>query len=147
MSGETEYICHPGAEERDCHIIHLNALLNIGSNRYIDTDMQPVHTKNEYQSLCTMVDRYPVDKADSTIFIADRGYASLNVFTHIIRKRSFFLIRGKDITGKSFATKLSIPHAGEFDVVIPVNVIRRSTKKLCDLPNSYFLVQQRHLTI
>ncbi len=34
MPDETEYICHPGGGERDCHAIHLNALLNIGSNRY-----------------------------------------------------------------------------------------------------------------
>lgn len=139
MPDETEYICHPGGGERDCHAIHLNALLNIGSNRYIDADMQPIHEKNEYQSLCSMVDRYPAEKADSTIFIADRGFASLNVFTHIIKKGSYFLVRGKDITGKSFASKLSIPRDGEFDVVIPVTVIRRSTKKLRGLPNSVYL--------
>lgn len=139
MPEETEYICHPGGEERDCHIIHLNALLNIGSNRYIDADMQPIHEKNEHRSLCTMVDRFPAEKASSTIFIADRGYASLNAFTHIIKKESFFLVRGKDITGKSFASKLSIPRDGEFDMVVPVTVIRRSTNKLRGLPNSVYL--------
>ncbi len=125
--------------ERDCHAIHLNALLNIGSNRYMDVVTQPINEKNEYQSLCTMVDRYPAEKADSTIFIADRGFASLNVFTHIIRKGIFFLVRGKDITGKSFASKLSIPHAGEFDVVVPVTVIRRLTQKFRGLPNTVYL--------
>lgn len=139
MPDETEYICHPGGGERDCHTIHLNALLNIGSNRYIDADMQPVHEKNEYQSLCTMVDRYPAEKANNTIFIADRGFASLNVFTHIIRKGSLFLVRGKDITGKSFASKLSIPRDGEFDAAVPVTVVRRSTKKLRALPNYVYL--------
>ncbi len=139
MPYETNYICHPGGGERDCHAIHLNALLNIGSNRYIDADMQPIHEKNEYQSLCTMVDRYPAEKADSTIFIADRGFASLNVFTHIIKKESFFLVRGKDVTGKSFASKLSIPKEGEFDVTVPVTVVRRLTKKFCSLPNTVYL--------
>ncbi len=139
MPDETEYICHQGGGERDCHAIHLNALLNIGSNRYIDADMQPVHEKNEYQSLCTMVDRYPAEKADSTIFIADRGFASLNVFTHIIRKGSLFLVRGKDITGKGFASKLSIPKEGEFDVAVPVTVIRRLAKKFRSLPNTVYL--------
>ncbi len=139
MPGETEYICHSGGGERDCHRMHLNALLNLGSNRYIDADMQPIHEKNEYQSLCTMVDRYPAEKADRTIFLADRGYASLNVFAHIMKKGSFFLVRAKDITGKSFASKLSVPHTGEFDVTVPVTVIRRSTKKLRSLPNTVYL--------
>lgn len=53
---ETEYICDTGGREQDCNMIHLNALLNLGSNRYIDADMQPVHEKNECQSLCTTVD-------------------------------------------------------------------------------------------
>jgi len=139
MPGETEYICQTGGGERDRHMIHLNALLDLGSNRYIDAVMQPIHEKNEYQSLCTMVDRYPAEKANRTIFLADRGHASLNVFTHILKKESFFLVRAKDIEGKSFASKLSIPHEGEFDVVVPVTVIRRLTKKLRSLPNTVYL--------
>ncbi len=139
MPEETEYICQTGGGERNCHTIHLNALLNLGSNRYIDATMQPIHEKNEYQSLCTMVDRYPAEKADRTIFLADRGYASLNVFTHILKKESFFLIRAKDIKGKCFASKLTMPHEGEFDVVVPVTVIRRRTEKLRRLPNTVYL--------
>jgi len=139
MPGETEYICQTGGGERDCHMIHLNALLNLGSNRYIDAAMQPIHEKNEYLALCTMVDRYPAEKADRTIFLADRGYASFNVFTHILKKESFFLIRAKDIERKSFTSNLSIPHEGEFDLVVPVTVIRRLTKKLRSLPNTVYL--------
>jgi len=134
---ETEYVCDTGVGEKNCHMIHLNALLNLGSNRYIDADMQPVHGKNEYQALCTMVDRYPAEQAASTIFLADRGYASFNVFAHILKKGSFFLIRGKDIIAKNFA--LSIPESGAFDEVVPVTVIRRQTKRLRSLPNTAYI--------
>lgn len=139
MPEETEYICQTGGGEQDCHMLHLNALLNLGSNRYIDAEMQPIHKKNEYQSLCSMVDRYPAEKADSTIFIADRSYVSFNVFAHIQKKDSYFLVRSKDITGKGFPSKLSIPKTGEFDVVVPVTVIRRLTKELRSLPNAVYL--------
>ncbi len=139
MPEETECICDTGGGEQDCHMLHLNALLNLGSNRYVDADMQPVHKKNEYQALCTMVDRYPDEHASSTIFLADRGYAACNVFAHIFKKGSFFLIRGKDITGKGFPSKLSLPESGEFDVVVPVTVIRRLTRPLRSLPNTVYI--------
>jgi len=84
LPGDTEYICNTG--EQDCHMLHINALLNLSSNRYIDAEIQPVHEKNEYQALCTMVDRYPIKHAGNTVFLADRGYASCNVFAHILKK-------------------------------------------------------------
>ena len=54
--------------------------------------IQSVNHINEYLALCDMIDRfaesYPEEKV---LFIADRGYVSMNVFAHAIEKNAFFL--------------------------------------------------------
>lgn len=73
---------------------HLNACYDILNNRYLDTIIQGIHSKNEVEAMWKMVERFHDDNA---IFIADRNYATWNNMAHIIHSGKSFLIRVKDI--------------------------------------------------
>ncbi len=131
---DKEYFSKPGLSTKGCCSVHVNALYSLDSRRYLDALMQPCHDKDEFRALCDMVDRFPPGSAPSTLFIADRGFASFNVYAHIIEKGSFFLIRSKDADAKGLVGRLGLPQTGEFDVVVPFNLVRRNTKAFRELP-------------
>lgn len=120
----------PGHSANGYNLLHLNALYDLSSRTYVDALVQAGHHKDEYRALCDMVDRYPSDMAPKTIFIADRGYSSYNVFSHIIEKGGYFLIRTKDKDRKGMVSGLNLPKTEEFDITVRLSLIRRQTKKM-----------------
>lgn len=118
------------------NMIHLNALYDINERRYFDAIIQPGRKKNEFRAICDMIDRCPDDFATSSIFIADRGFCSYNVFAHAIEKGTYFLIRAKDHDRKGMIKNLSLPDTTEFDVSVEMTFIRRNTKSLRSLPGN-----------
>ena len=52
-----------------------------------------------------MIDRYKGEK--KTIFIADRGYETYNIFAHVQEKGMYYLIRVKDGGGGSMTGSLT----------------------------------------
>lgn len=68
--------------------MHLNALYDLLSRTYVDAIIQPVRQENEKRALSDMIDRYQGNSM--TVFIADRGFESYNIFAHVIEKESFF---------------------------------------------------------
>jgi len=131
---DKEYFSNPGLSAKSCCSVHVNALYNLDSRRYLDALVQPCHCKDEFRVLCDMVNRFPAESALSALFIADRGFASFNVYAHVIEKGSFFLIRSKDAGAKGLVGRLSLPQTGEFDTVVPFNLVRRNTKAFRELP-------------
>lgn len=133
-SRDTEYFSHPGRSSKGCCSVHVSALYSLDSRRYLDALAQPCHGKDEFRAFCDMVDRFPRESAPNTLFIADRGFASFNVYAHIIEKGAFFLVRSKDAGAKGLVGRLGLPQAGEFDVTVPFNLVRRNTKAFRELP-------------
>lgn len=85
--------------------IHINAFFSILDKKFTDLVIQPSRKRNEYSAFCQMVDIFQSDSP--VIYLADRGYASYNVFAHVIEKGQFFLIRSTDVkTGKILGVSL-----------------------------------------
>ena len=80
--------------DRGFNQIHLNALFDLCEKRYIDLVIQPARLENESLAMTQMIDRYNGEK--KTIFIADRGYETYNIFAHVQEKGMYYLIRVKD---------------------------------------------------
>ena len=74
--------------------LHLNALFDLCSKRYVDAVIQPSRRKNESLAMTQMIDRYHGGK--KTVFIADRGYETYNIFAHVQERGMYYLIRVKD---------------------------------------------------
>lgn len=129
-----EYCLDPGCPgSRGCSV-HLTAMYELGNRLYTDAVIQPCHAKDEFRAFCDMVDRYPDADAPRTIWMADRGFSSFNVFAHVIEKGGFFLIRGKDVTSKGLAGRLPLPKSGEFDITLAIQLVRRQARSLKNLP-------------
>ena len=119
--------------------VHLTALYDLQNRTYADAVIQPIRHANECKEICDMVDRYCGMK--KTVFIADRGYESYNIFAHIQEKNMFYLIRVKDVLSKggmartmlrrSFADKES------FDELLSITLTKKQTKNVKAHPGQY----------
>ena len=92
--------------------------------------VQPIRKKNEFQALCTLVDRHNPPPASVPLFIADRGFHALNVFALVIERHGFFLIRATDVKMQRLVGKgLPETQDGCFDIQINRILTRSHAKK------------------
>ncbi len=115
--------------------LHLNALYDLNSRCYIDAVIQPKRFVNEDMAMCSMIDRYSGSK--KTIFIADRGYESFNIFAHAERKDVKYLIRVKDIYSNGITSACDLPDTEEFDTRVSLTLTRKQTKEVKGNPKKY----------
>lgn len=116
------------------NLLHLDAMYDLLQRTYLDADLCGEKVMNERGTLCTMVDRSPVDTA---LLIADRGYESYNLMAHIQEKGWFFLIRVKDAgTGNGMAAGLELPAAEEFDLFVDLLLTTKATNEVKGLFNN-----------
>lgn len=128
------------------NMIHLNALYDLCNKTFVDAVLQPYCKMNEKRAFCSMIDRYCNSTSEKTIFIADRGYESLNIFAHAMENHSRFMIRAK--SAESQRTMLStfsseFPDTDEFDIDIKRFLTRRHTKSVKNQPDIYKFIGNR----
>ncbi len=129
---DSETFIHEG--EKGYNIIRINALYDLLNHTYCDFAIQGKKKLHERQAFNTIVDRY--NSITSTIFIADRGYESFNVFAHLIGKGQKFIIRIKDISSNGILSNHNLPDS-EFDTYIETTLTRRHTKETQNNPDIY----------
>ena len=109
------------------HQMHVNALFDLLENRFADVIIQPRKSMREVEAACSLVDAN--DTPGTCLYIFDRGYESLNLMAHVCERRSFFLIRAKDVCSPvSPFQLLPLPEKEEFD--FPVRFICTRNGKL-----------------
>ena len=84
------------------------SLYDLLSKRYLDAVIQPGRLKNEFAALCQLIDRYLY--GFFPFFVADRSFASYNVFANAFEKGGFFAIRAKDVNIKRLLAADSLPN-------------------------------------
>lgn len=115
--------------------LHLNALYDLCNKRYTDAFIQPARKENESFAMTQMIDRYDGDK--KTIFIADRGYETYNIFAHVQEKDMYYLIRVKDGGGGSMVGSFKLTEEGEFDQDMHLTLTRKQTNEVKANPTQY----------
>lgn len=90
---DTVYRVKQARSDNYYYQMHINALYDICENRYHSIKIQPRPEMNEYAAFLEMVDEGAF--SENTIFIADRGYCSLNSIARLSAKNKLFLIRAK----------------------------------------------------
>lgn len=114
---------------------HLNASYDLLEHTYDDVILQGEAHKDENGAFNELVDRYKGNKA---IFIADRGYESLNSFEHVVHSNNCFLIRVKDIFSTTSVTRsFGIFDDDEFDEDVNRILTRRATNEIKAHPEIY----------
>lgn len=118
--------------------MHINALYDICENRYVTAITQPHPELNELAAFCQMVDQCSMP--DNTIFIADRGYVSINTFAHLLDSNKFFLIRAKTPFASGSFLRYVIDAEKESDQEISLGVTRSKKREylISNLPADIF---------
>ena len=110
------------------NMLYLVALYDLLSKRYLDCVVQKGRLINEFQALCDLIDSYSYDGVP--IFIADRGFASYNVFAHAFENGRLFLIRAKDINARRFLNLESLPNLIDTSVDLILSRSQSARKRL-----------------
>ena len=121
------YFAPDGKTTNGYNQVHAVALFDLLSKRYCDTVVQPIRTKNEFQALTQMIDRCGTANT-VPVFIADRGFASFNVFAHAIQHGSYFLIRAKDVNVHRLLG-MDFPDTENFDIQVNRILTRSNSRK------------------
>jgi hypothetical protein len=129
-----------GKSERGYNMIHTTFLYEFLGKRYLDCIIKPARNKNEYRAICDLADRYPY--TGLPILIADRGFASYNVFAHTMENEMFFLIRAKDLNVKRLLKINVLPDV--IDNNIEIILTRSQSKKNRKRPD--LASQYRHVS-
>lgn len=118
---------HPsnGKSKRGFNMLHTVSLYDLISKRYLDVITQPGRQKNEFSAICQLIDRHSSKAVP--IFVADRGFASYNVFAHAMEKGFYFAIRAKDINTKRLLGAASLADA--IDQWADIILTRSNSKK------------------
>lgn len=130
-----------GSDNKGFNQLHLNAMYDLCSRRYINAVIQPGRKRNECQAMINMIDRFYGDF--NTLFMADRGYESYNIFAHIQEKGMFYLIRARDSNNSCIISGLKqLPKTDEYDVIVPLKITRSQTKDVKQHPEIYKFIAQ-----
>ena len=122
--------------------MHVTACYDLLENRYLDLIIQPRPFSNETAALCTMVQRCPLD--GKLLYIADRGFPSLNVMAHIFDVGQFFLFRVTSPEScSSFLKHADLPRSGEFDRKLTLRITRSYRKKYRKHPERYHFLHRK----
>lgn len=122
-------------ERTGYNMMHLDACYDLCNRRYIDVIISPGQCFNECRAMTVMMDRYSGQR--NTIFIADRGYESYNVFAHAIENDLKFLIRVKDRNSSGILKGYDLPDSEEFDITISRTFTKGWTKHHKSHPEKY----------
>lgn len=121
---ETYFQSNPG--EKGFNQLHLNALYDLCSRRYVDAVIQPGRKNNEFRAMVDMIDRCVSEH--KTIFIADRGYESYNIFAHAKQRDMYYLIRVRE-SGRSMVSSFGLPQTASFDTQVYLTLTRKQTTR------------------
>lgn len=128
---EQEYI----RKNEHCNSMHLNTIYDLCSRFFLDASISPGNKTEEVSSAVSFVqhtsERFPA------IFIADRGYENYNLFAHIEERLFDYVIRIKDISGKSIISAIDYPNTPEFDITRNLVITRHSTGPAVVNPKVY----------
>ena len=123
------------------HQMHLNALYDLLEERYLDVEIQKRAYINERSAFIQMLER--INITDKCLFIADRGYFSINVLAHIIHSEHFFLLRMNDIDSRNaFLKRFTLPSEGEFDHRVKFEVTRKQNNLCKNHPDSFVVLRK-----
>lgn len=121
---------------------YLNTSYDILEYTYNDVILQGQAVQDEREALNKIVELYKDDKA---IFIADRGYESINSFEKIKLSGNKYLIRVNDIHSTVMLRSFELFPDDEFDVQVKRTLTRKQTNEIKTHPEIYkFVPKNQH---
>lgn len=124
--------------------LHMNALYDPLNDIFLDVILQGIYQLNEKDAFVSFLDKHALEPR-KRIYLADRGYASYNIFAHAIHNRQKFLIRMPEHFAKGLCTNSKTwLDDSAVDREIIIHLGRRNTKEFRALENYHCIVKSRH---
>lgn len=135
--------CHYNHIEgiRTFNMIHINAVYDLVSNRYIDATVEPGYHINERGALETMLSR--LHRIHPSIFIADRGYASYNMYAFAEENNIKYIIRSKECNVFSLLKGCDLAYDYDFDYQISLQLTTHASKTILAQPKVYKYINKK----
>lgn len=132
---DSESFYKPDRVSRGFNQLHLNALYDLCSRKYVDAVVRPRHTAGEHNTMELMMDR--LDHSAKTIIVADRGYESYNTIAHAMENGLKFVIRVKDTASRSgILTGQGLSKTDAFDTILHLHLTHN--KSIWDIDRIYY---------
>ena len=122
----------------DCYVrgphaffgVHLVALYDLMSRKYVDAEIQPARLKNEFSAICQLCKRQKNDGI-KRLLIADRGFPSYNFYVNAGHAGISYLVRLSEATTKSVVggSQRLDELGGDFDISLILHLVRHKRKR------------------
>ena len=122
----------------DCYVrgphaffgVHLVALYDLMSRKYVDAEIQPARLKNEFSAICQLCKRQKNDGI-KRLLIADRGFPSYNFYANAVHAGTSYLVRLSEATAKSVVggSQRLDELGGDFDISLILHLVRHKRKR------------------
>ena len=122
---DTACYLHANENSKGYNLLHLNALYDLQSKRYVDAILQPRRNADEIGAFISMIDRFEGD--EKTIFTADRGYESYNVLAHIQERGMKYVLRIKKPSSSGILQILQLEENCMFDHTFSYFLTKKQT--------------------
>lgn len=130
-------------ERKGINQLHMNALYDPLNDIFLDIKLQGIHDMNEQAAFTMFLDKH-VNANQKRIYLADRGYASYNIFAHAIHNDQLFLIRLPQSFAKRICSNVELRLDNPcFDAEVTLHIGRRKTKKYQRLENFHYIPSSR----
>lgn len=115
--------------------VHVTALYDLMSRKYVDAVIQPSRLKNEHAAICQLTARYNT-MALKTLLMADRGFYSYNFYVHAIKAGVDFLVRLPRNQAEAIIGKEACENLGDtFDITVTRYLTRTRRKSSYQHPD------------
>ena len=114
--------------------LHLVASYDLLDHTYDDVIIQGEAHLSEPDAFNTLV---MLNKWIKSIFIADRGFESLNSFVHVMKANKKYLVRVKDINSNGLLSSLPDQDSEEFDIDYQFIATTKQTKEVREHKEKY----------
>lgn len=137
--GDEDYSCCRKREgQKDYFQMHLNALYDLASRRYLDVVMGPRKGNDEKKAFLQMLGRGSFPK--ETIFVMDRGYEGYGVLGSIYRMGMSFVLRAKDGSTGGIVKGFRLRQEGGYDKSFTRIFTTRRNKAVLSQPDIYHTI-------
>lgn len=120
--------------------LHINVAFDPLTNIVKDIEIDTKRKKNELESFLKMFNRWTPEEQQRRIFICDRGYISYRLIDTLNRSGAHYILRAKDILGKSMFSGMDLPDE-EFDKDITRILTRKHGKKYLNNRKKYAVLE------
>ena len=133
-------------DKKGINQVHMNSLYDPLNDIFLDVKLQAIRNMNEKKAFVDFLDKYKDEGSPcKRIYIADRGYASYNIFAHAIHNKQLFLIRVPESFARSVCTNSC--HWFESPCVdreVAIHIGRRRTRTNIKLQNYHCITSKSH---